>query len=237
VTIQALWIGPELSPMERLSLSSFVVAGHDVHLYVYGDVAHVSAGVVVRDANEILPSSRIFRYREHDSVAGFANHFRYKLLHERGGWWVDTDIVCLRRFDFEDDYVVASEKAHGKVIVTNCVMRAPAGSPAVEEAWRFCESRDPATLEWGETGPKLWGDVVHRHGLKPYIQPPSVFCPIPWYEWRRLIDPGATIHLPKTTYAIHLWHEMWRRGRADKNRTYHHRTLYERLKQRVREQG
>ncbi len=93
--IQSLWIGSALSTMERLSLTSFVAAGHNVHLYTYDDVAGVPEGVELRDANAILPRSRIFRYAEHDTVSGFSNFFRYKLLLERGGWWVDTDVVCL----------------------------------------------------------------------------------------------------------------------------------------------
>ena len=29
------------------------------------------------------------------SVAGFSNLFRYELLRRDGGWWVDTDVLCL----------------------------------------------------------------------------------------------------------------------------------------------
>lgn len=82
-TIQGLWIGPELSVMEQLSISSFLLNGHDYHLYVYDDVKNIPFGAVVMDANEILASSRIFQYKRSPSYAGFANSFRYKLLLER----------------------------------------------------------------------------------------------------------------------------------------------------------
>ena len=55
--IQSLWIGDSLSVMERLSLSSFLKNGHEVHLYTYGGVKGVPAGVVVKDAAEIVPMS------------------------------------------------------------------------------------------------------------------------------------------------------------------------------------
>jgi hypothetical protein len=29
------------------------------------------------------------------SVSAFSNLFRYYLLHQMGGWWVDADVVCL----------------------------------------------------------------------------------------------------------------------------------------------
>ena len=66
--------------MEQLSISSFLHNGHDYHLYVYDDLKYIPAGTVVMDASEILPSSRIFQYKQRPSYAGFSNFFRYKLL-------------------------------------------------------------------------------------------------------------------------------------------------------------
>lgn len=78
--IQGLWIGPELSVMEQLSVSSFLLNGHEYHLYVYDEPKNIPVGTVIKDANEILPSSRIFQYKHYPTYAGFANFFRYKLL-------------------------------------------------------------------------------------------------------------------------------------------------------------
>ena len=80
--IQTLWIGDKLSPMEQLCLSSFVYHGHDVHLYVYSDVAGIPDGVIVKDGNEILPEDMIFLYKGHKSFSGFSNYFRYKMVLE-----------------------------------------------------------------------------------------------------------------------------------------------------------
>ena len=44
--IQGLWVGPELSVMEQLSVSSFLRHGHQYHLYVYDDVKNVPAGTL-----------------------------------------------------------------------------------------------------------------------------------------------------------------------------------------------
>jgi len=230
MTIQSLWVGDALTPMEQLSLSSFVAHGHGVDLYVYDDVANVPAGVTLRDAAGILPRSAIFRYSDSGSLAGFSNFFRYKLLMERGGWWVDTDVVCVKHFDFEGDYVFASELSQGATVVTSCVIRAPAGSPAMEQAWRTCAASDPASLVWGQTGARLCAEVVRAHGLEAFVQPPEVFCPIPFYEWRTLIDPSVKIELPAATYAVHLWNEMWRRAGVDKSAAFDGDCLYERLR-------
>src|SRR5580698_9560242 len=98
--IQSLWVGDRLSAMEQLAIKSFLFHGHPFHLYVYQATEGIPEGTIVQDANEILPATSIFKYSEHNSYAGFANFFRYKLLVERGGWWVDMDVICLKPFRF-----------------------------------------------------------------------------------------------------------------------------------------
>ena len=61
--IQSLWIGTELSKLERLSIKSFLDNGHEYHLYLYDTVKNIPEGAVVKDANEILDKSEIFYYK------------------------------------------------------------------------------------------------------------------------------------------------------------------------------
>jgi len=45
--VQWLWVGSELSMMEQLSISSFLLNGHEYHLYVYGETRNVPLGTVI----------------------------------------------------------------------------------------------------------------------------------------------------------------------------------------------
>ncbi len=230
--IQTLWIGERLSPLERISLCSFLAHGHQVDLYAYSDVANVPEGVAVRDAAEILPPSTIFKYRDYDSYAGFSNYFRYKLLLERGGYWIDSDIVCLRPFDFETDHVFATEPRESPpepspVGMVSCVLKAPAGSSAMKYAWESCRAKDPARLVWNETGSWLMKQCVEELGMQTCAQPPEVFCPLAPWLWRRFLEPGADLGITHRSYSIHAWNEMWRREGGDKEaypdpRSYYH---------------
>ena len=112
-------------------------------------------GTVIKDASEILPASRIFQYKHFATYAGFANFFRYKLLLERGGWWVDTDTICLKPFDFPEPQVFATEVFRGEAVVTSGIIKAPVGSAAMAYAWDVCQAKDPEKLVWGETGSVL----------------------------------------------------------------------------------
>lgn len=228
--VQGLWIGRELSVMEQLSVSSFLANGHEYHLYVYDEMGNVPAGAVVKDAGEILPASSVFQYKRQASYAGFANFFRYKLLLERGGWWADTDVVCLRPFDFADEHVFSTELCRGEEVVTSGIIKAPAGSPVMAYAWEVCQKKDPAQLVWGETGPRLMAESVGRSSLGRYEKPFRVFCPLSYSEWHKVLEPDFDGSFGEETYAVHLWNEMWRAGRQDKNAHYHPDSLYEGLK-------
>jgi hypothetical protein len=229
--IQTLWIGPRLSTMEQLALTSFVQQGHEVELYTYGEVAGVPEGVHVRDGNAILPESMIFLYRDHHSYSGFSNYFRYRLLLERGGCWADMDLVALQPIAFDGEHVFSSEEARGGQYVTTSFIQAPAGSPAMQRAWDVCAAKDRSQIRWGETGPALLREVVESLGMHDCVRSHEVFCPIPYPRWESLLDPDAPA-LPPAALAVHLWNEMWRRNGKDKDATYDPACLYEQLKAR-----
>lgn len=225
--VQGLWIGSTLSVMEKLSIKSFLDNGHEYHLYVYDELPDVPAGTIIKDGNEILPASAIFKYKDRPSYSAFSNFFRYKLLLERGGWWVDSDVVCLRPFDFSEDLVVSSQLSAAGQIPNVGAIKAPKGSEPIAYAWRVCQTKQPSKIKWGEIGPALMAEVVEKYDLGKYQKPYYTFCPVS--EWRKLLQPYvAAIHAE--AYGVHLWNEEWRLANQDKDRSYHPDCLYEQLK-------
>lgn len=120
--VQGLWIGDRLGVMQRCSIRSFLAAGHPYHLYTYGPVEGVPAGVTVLDANALIPADRIWRYRDYDTPAGFSNQFRYHLLDERGGTWADLDVICLRPLP-DDPYLLPAQTL-AEAPAATCLLRA-----------------------------------------------------------------------------------------------------------------
>ncbi len=194
----------------------------------------------------VLPRTRIFRYTEPSygrraklrslifgskkgSYAGFANLFRYKLLLEKGGWWVDLDTICLRPFDFPGEYVFSSEMHEGADVVDLGAVKVPAGAAIAD--YLFQESdRMPKKLYFGDNGPALMGRAVERFHMEQNVQPSRAFCPIACDDWESVLRPGEYPSLGPETFAVHFWNEMWRRDGRDKDATYPPDCLYERLK-------
>ena len=234
--IQALWVGPRLSHLEQLSLASFLANGHAVHLYAYEEIEGVPEGVTVLDGRDVLPEDSIFSFGPDaafgaGSFAAFANLFRYKLLHERGGWWIDVDMVCLRHFDIDAPYVFAYE--HGTSI--NCaVLRLQQGSPVAQSLYEAALARG-TDLRWGDTGAKLFTQKVAEFDLGSYALPPATFYPV--HAWAAGVlldddDDGSRSALLEGAYGVHFWNSILDWAGRDKNASYPASSIYEQLKAR-----
>jgi hypothetical protein len=206
--VQSFWIG-SLTPMEKLCIRSFLANGHEFHLYTYGGVEGVPEGVVVKDANEILPELRV---RQLPSLQQSADFFRVALLLARGGWWVDMDVVCLRPFDFSAVYVFGASVCDE--IVQNCIMKAPPGSPIMRRWYDYIDHLSEESLKrlaFQDIGPALLGELVPEFGLQRYVLPRETFDPVGYDLVARLVDPTETWDL-RGVYAIHCFHAAWRGG-------------------------
>lgn len=236
VIIQGLWIGGELSPMEKLSIKSFLDNGHTYHLYTYSDVTGVPEGAIIKDGRDILPESDIFTYKTGfgaGSYSAFSNYFRYKLLLEKGGWWVDSDMICLKYWDFLDEYVFISEEEHGtgNSIVNSGAIKCPKKSDIMKYCWQTCLIQNKDTLQWGVVGPRLLGTAVKKFNLSQKVEDRGAFCMIAPFNVKLFIAPGiAWCDLPSNMYGLHLWNEAWKHFGIDKKDSFEKSCIYEQLK-------
>ena len=239
--IQSLWIGTTLSKIEQLSIKSFIDNGHEYHLYVYNPIKNIPKGVIIKDANEILPENEIFTY-ESGSYSAFANYFRFTLLYKKGGYWVDTDLVCIKKFQFKEPIVIASEpvKYYTRKAITSFLIKLPKGS---KEALRGIEIQKEhkvkilkGEIKWA-SGNKTVIQLVNEFNLHKYIIPWINLCSCSWTDTKSLIDRNFKCKgyndinkLHEEIYGIHLWNEVWRREGIDKNGIYPNDCLFEQLK-------
>jgi len=244
--IQSLWIGDSLSKMEQLCVKSFVDNGHTYHLYTYGNVANIPEGVIVKDGNEIVPENQIFRYKN-GSLSAFSNLFRFALLYKKGGYWADADLICTKHFVFNEDFVFTSEPVWGKTYINAGLIKIPKNSKEALDAYNMQIENKKKILSgemgWGG-GPTTVRYLVKKYNLQNYVLPWQGICTCDAELFTTLINPNVKKQnpklcsyvidnikdIPENMVGIHLWNEMWRRNKLDKNKTYHPDSIYEQFK-------
>jgi hypothetical protein len=258
--INGLWIKGALSAVERLSIESFLRHGHSYRLFTYETVDNIPKGTIVEDASGILDKDKIFKipggFGKGSVGGGFSDLFRYNMLHKIGGWWVDTDIVCLKPFDFSSEVVIAASDEGGYGNLANgCVLKLPKESDYTRYLVSQAGNKDVTAIGYADMGPLLVQQMVVELALQEYVVPASTFCPISWrdvesqivyseavFSLKRII-PRVKRHIlkfkfphfaftkvSKNSYAVHLWNEVWRLAELDKDASYNHTCLFEKLK-------
>jgi len=251
--IQSLWIGKELSNIEQLCIASFLKNGHEFHLYTYGEVKSIPEGTIIKDAKKIILEKDIFKNNA-GSLAIFADWFRWELLYQKGGFWVDMDVVCLQPFTFEGDIIFGLENSSKSAIG---VLKFPAKHKLTNFLRNMCDK--PNTLlpydstkqkliklkrrflgnhrgnvTWGEAGGPIGFSKALKHlAIKNKAQPYIYFYPVHHSCWEAIFDETFKhdVALFNNSYAIHLWNEMMRRDNTfDKDACFPEESLFEQLK-------
>lgn len=231
IPVNMLWVGRDLGPIERVSLASFVAAGHPVHLYTYGPVGAIPAGVERLDGEEILDRATIEANRyPSGSYSLAANLFRLVIQERELGLWCDTDVVCLKPIRLTTPIVVGRESDR---YVNNAVLRLEPGSPVLRDMMAAFQRRHiPEWMRWdkglhlriknlmgrdfgprdlprGLYGPKAITALIDRYALHHLVQPAEVFYPL--HPRRALEVFDSSLNLSDITteqsLTIHLWNE------------------------------
>jgi hypothetical protein len=108
--IQSVFSGSYLGKSEIYSILSFIEHNHIYHLYTYKRVFNAPVGCVIKNAHNIIPNG----------YNNKINAFKYKLLYMNGMYWVNLDVICPKKFDFEDEYVFLQSN--------DSIIKCPAGS-------------------------------------------------------------------------------------------------------------
>lgn len=216
--IHGMWVGSHLSRLELLTINSFLRHGHQFNLWVYDDIlTNLPPGTILRDAHQVMPREMLFTKKRVDPETGIgagsmsgvsSDLFRYRLLHDHGGIWVDMDVTCLRPFRFEEPYVFRSHR----VGCVGSIMKAPKGSRLMAKAYEATVAIAGEDTPWLEPL-RILSRLVEAEGLQRYIRD-DIANPDLWSEYiRPLIENNN--ELPEEWVAIHWMNEFFRTLKVD----------------------
>ena len=253
IIVQGLWVGPKLSRMEYYSIKSFLNLGFTFHLYVYEKVKNIPKGTIVKDGNEIMPAKEVFDLKS--TYLPFSDILRYKLLHDKGNYWVDLDMIAIKKFDFKEKYVFSSERtiqegafrSYSKRVPNIGVLKAPKGSPFYLEAYKKClefnkNNKNDDKLKYM----KMLRKLIIKHEMDKYVKDPKLFCNLDWWHAREAFEPHkeykkkygvVPVPVNKMTqgvYTIHFWRDrVSSKYKMDTDADYDPYSLWEKTLKRV----
>lgn len=231
--VQSLWIGPKLSELEILSIKSFINQGHIFHLYIYDDIENLPEidNLLIKDGNTILDREEIFTFDDKNYLP-FSDIFRYKMLYLNGGYWVDLDMICLKKLDFKEDYIFSSERTiqkgqyrnRTKTEISNIgILKSPKNSDFYKEVFESC-------LEYRNRNKKhnnlefmvLMRKFIEKYNLNRYIKSAKLFCPLDWWHTKEAFEGtyfkekyGVSEYnyddFKDISYTIHMWRSLMKK--------------------------
>ena len=209
--IQGLWIGDKLSQYEFNSIKSYLNNEFEYHLYTYDKVENVPNGVIIKNANEIIPSCEIFDYE--GSIAPFSDLFRYKLLYIKGNVWSDLDIYCVNKFIIDKDLLFVGERTIKEGAFKSLKPQKPlnsfiysrhANNEIFKKMYEYClkfkinylEKKSKIVIRnntgltgyhW-QGGVKYFGKMLEKYDYLKYIEPYEFGFPVDWWNWKYLFN-------------------------------------------------
>src|SRR5262249_51422771 len=168
-----------------------------------------------RSADDVL-SRRLFdRIVSGSEIRYFSDIFRYAVLYEHGGLWMDCDIVMLRPFPFRGEHFFNMQwhGSHVGQFICGNVIYARQHSLHLRNLYEIAIGRffDAQERVFGEVGPKLLSDYfASSEGveLRKWLFSPVFFNPIDWTEVDRFDLPLAALadYLnDEQVFGVHLW--------------------------------
>jgi len=230
--VMSLWMGRSLSFIELMSINSYFHHGHKVIVYIYEDIENMPKDVELRDANEILPYNNFKRtevYRDEKFVglgipennrdtlcySMYSDLFRYTLGYKLGGWWTDLDAICLKHFDFDEQYVFAFLKDDNHTVAPG-IFKVPPKTNLMEACVVCCKLFMDNRINSDRTGPYLFSRTVRANSLLNITFPHYYFYPFSFEEMGVLFDGTP---LPSESYSVHIFNTRFgiKYGRDEKN--------------------
>ncbi|HEX3710304.1 MAG TPA: hypothetical protein VHV56_10495 [Pseudolabrys sp.] len=212
-TLRTFWQGESMGPYQLLCLRSFVDRGHRVEVYTTNRALGLPRWLTRKNAEDIVDPDQVVRYQpQHERVAINAELFRYALLHQLGGWWIDPDVVLLADELPTGDLFISGPNEFD--LVSTAAVMVPAGHPLLGAALQRVApfGRTSSDLDNSDAA-ELTRAVAAQVPAK--LVPADLVSPISWFDVSRLFDPSKADTITEqcdSSVFLDLHHDVWLRA-------------------------
>ena len=220
------WSG-KITLREYVCINSFLANSHKYYIYSYEQLNGLPEGAELKNAEEIISKEEYLLYKQRlpNRWDLFSDKFRYNLLYKRGGWWVDTDIICLKKeidIKLNDTFICYYDNKE----LNNAVLKFPKGDQIMEfcvkyiKDWEIANNFEYKKLSWGEFAPPLLTKAVKSLNRLDEVYLYQYAYPIQMKNTLDIFKKNKNkfiLNNLKNAYFSHLWNEILKREMIPKN--------------------
>jgi mannosyltransferase OCH1-like enzyme len=225
-TANFFWDGSDLGLYEERCISSFIKHNFSVNVWSF-QLLTLPKGAELKDANQFLDIEYLYKITQGGkpkSIAAFSDLFRYKVLEENGGWWFDTDCICLKdQLEFKSllknkNIVVGYESTNYINGAVLSFVDKSLAKESFEKSMSILQNNN-FNIKWGDIGPRLITSIIQEKKLENEIYTEDYFYPIHYKDAMTALNVNHTIDInskTKNSYVYHCWNEILKKHNVDK---------------------
>jgi len=220
-----LWIEGSLPKLQQICIKSYIKLGYKIFFYTFtkDQIGIDHKNIIFKDAGEVLE-------RTYENHYHYSDLFRYKILHEQGGTWIDADLFLFRKIP-NMKTIISSEhcnkKGAYKKLYTNKnpnigILKFEKDDPLLKQTIIDCE-KSKAKLENLSFMKNFRKNIIRMKRLNDVVEP-QFCCPVSWANYKELFSPRPLDYKFKSKYGmntdtwsnivdnsigIHLWNTFY----------------------------
>ncbi len=204
--VNSFWLGETITPLNELCIESWLKKGYTYNLYTYGKI-NTNLNVNILDANQIVDQKEYFTYHHGISKGtpvAFSNLFRAELLYQKGGLYVDTDVMLIEPVELEEYTFCYQYHPHYSTSIGTCFLYSKHAFSQLFKRWaEIIRDMSKGYISHGDLGPDLFTNLVLAFDMLRFVKDKSLVNPIDYTEIQDLLNK------PKAKHYLHLFNSCW----------------------------
>ncbi len=219
--VQTLWIGDELNELAELSIKSWLDLGYHVDLYTD---CWKEDNVLQDTRIKQIDAREIWDFDDIGEILPFSDLWRFKLLYQKGGVWLDADMVLLDQLPYDkilisSEYTMKSGAFKSKLpYVCNIgALRFSRHDKILKRIIKKIEDKTKGATFCDNMF--IFRRVIKNCDYSQYVKDPSMFCGINWWDAKEMyydeeykmkysVEPLSNKVILQHSIGTHLWNNF-----------------------------
>lgn len=219
--VQTLWIGDELNELANLAIKSWLDLGY--HIDLYTDAWKEDDVLQDKRVNQI-DARDIWDFDDVGEILPFSDLWRFKLLYQKGGVWLDADMVLLEHLPYDkilisSEYTMKSGAFKSKLpYVCNIgALRFQKHDKILKRIIKKIEDKTKGSTFCDNMF--IFRRVIKNCDYAQYVKDPSMFCGLSWWDAREMyydeeykikysVEPLSNNVILQHSIGVHCWNNF-----------------------------